>query len=88
MNSLVAKSLSEQLAGPVDDAGLPVNAGSEATKPTTFTTRVTWSRSPMRALMAAIALRAQACAISLATSGDTSAPTLPVAAITPSTIGS
>ena len=47
----VAEDLAEQLAGAVDDAGLTGERRvADATKPTTLTTRATWSRSPTTGL--------------------------------------
>ena len=65
-----------------------MNDGSAATNPTTLTTRTTSSRSPSTDFTAASAFSAQIRASSYACSGVTSAPTLPVAGSTPSTIGS
>jgi hypothetical protein len=65
-----------------------VKSGALATNPTTFTTRRTRARSPTSAFTAANAFSAQMAASSLARSASTSAPTLPVAASSPWTIGS
>src|SRR5690349_2974440 len=73
---------------PLITAGWPVKSVAEATKPTTLTTRAIRSRSPATDFTAARAFRAQVLASSLASSGVTSAPTLPVTASLPSTIGS
>ena len=68
--------------------GWPVKSGPEATKPTTFTTRITRARSPTTDCTAARAFSAQRAASSFACSGETSAPTLPVSGTLPSTVGS
>ena len=68
--------------------GWPVKSGVEATNATTLTTRFTRSRSPISALTAAIAFSAHCCAHATASSGLTSAPTLPVAISSPERIGS
>ena len=73
---------------PFITAGCPVKPGALATKPTTLTTRVTRSRSPMSARTAAIAFSAHCAAIAAACSGLTSAPTLPVPMRDPATRGS
>ena len=73
---------------PFSTPGCPVKSGAEATKPTTFTTRATRSRSPATDFTAASAFSAQVRASSLASSAVTSAPTLPVTGSLPSTIGS
>ncbi|MDH6190403.1 hypothetical protein M2168_003435 [Streptomyces sp. CZ24] len=69
-------------------AGWPVKSWAEATNPVTFTTRATRSRSPATDFTAARAFSAQTRARSLASSGVTSAPTLPVSGSAPSTMGS
>ena len=74
----VAEYLAQQLARPVDDCGWPVNVGTDETKPTSLTTRVIADRSPTCDRTAARALRAHCRAHSYASSGLTSAPTLPV----------
>ncbi|SKV13817.1 Uncharacterised protein [Mycobacteroides abscessus subsp. abscessus] len=64
-----------------------MNPGADATNPTTLTTFTTLL-IPTRASTAATALSAQIRARALASSGDTSAPTLPAVARLPSTMGS
>src|SRR5690606_10094493 len=80
-------SASSSLA-PLMTPGWPVKSGAEATKPTTFTTRATRSRSPATDLTAARAFSAHVRARSFASSGVTSPPTLPVIGSLPSTMGS
>ena len=83
----VAEDFAEQLAGAVDHARLAGESGVLATKPTTFTTRrLRQVADPART--AASAFSAQIRASSFAARASTSAPTLPVAAMAPSTIGS
>ena len=68
--------------------GWPVKSGVEATNATTLTTWATRSRSPISDFTAAIALSAHCCAHSVASSGLTSPPTLPVTISSPLRIGS
>jgi hypothetical protein len=68
--------------------GWPVKSGVEAMKATALTIRLTFARSPISALTAARAFSAHCWAHSLATSGVTASPTLPVAIRAPSRSGS
>src|SRR6185312_15087219 len=71
---------------PLTTLGCPLKPGADATNPTTLTTWVTESR-PTSASTAANAFNAQIRAIALASSGVTSAPTLPVRASLPESKG-
>ena len=82
----VAENLAEQLGGAVDTAGWPTNPGAEATKPTTLTTRTTESRPTSESTRPARSVRR--CQRGPRPRPADPAPTLPVAASLPSTIGS
>ena len=66
--------------------GWPVKSGAEATKPTTLTMRVMRSSEPIAPSSAASALSTQARESWCASSAETSAPTLPVAAYVPAIV--
>ena len=62
MHAASPKTVPSSSDAPLATFGWAVKSGEDATKTTTFTTRFTSDRSPISALIAAIALSAHCCA--------------------------